>query len=230
MHTIPRPSAGLIPLAVLALLSSGCYNPIEEEEDLVILLPAPVLDLTPPQDGSLRTAVLAGGCFWGVEAVFEHVRGVVEVVSGYSGGTEEEAVYDLVLTGHTDHAESVRILYDPAQVSYGQLLMVFFSVAHDPTQLDHQGPDWGPQYRSNVFYEHQDQLDVVRAYLDQIEAEGLFPKEIVTRLDPLEAFYLAEEDHQDFVARYPEEPYVVFIDLPKIENLRRFYPELFERP
>jgi peptide-methionine (S)-S-oxide reductase len=175
-------------------------------------------------------AILAGGCFWGVEAVFEHVKGVVEVVSGYAGGSEEQAVYDLVVSGLTGHAESVRIVFDPEQVTYGRLLQVYFSVAHDPTQLDRQGPDYGKHYRSHVFHVDQAQRDVVTAYIDQLTDEGLFPRAIVTRLDPLEAFYLAEEEHQDFVARNPEEPYVVFYDLPKLENLRRLFPELYRVP
>lgn len=231
---MPRTSLPMRRLAaplVVACLAAGCADPVEPEQvDLVVLLPAPTLDLPPPQGGGLRTAVLAGGCFWGVEAVFEHVRGVVDVVSGYAGGSAEDALYDRVVSGVTDHAESVRIVYDPGVVSYGQLLRVFFSVVHDPTQLDRQGPDWGRHYRSNVFYADEAERGVVRAYLDQLTDAALFPREIVTRLDPLETFYEAEEDHQDFVARYPEEPYVVVFDLPKIENLRRFYPELYEAP
>jgi peptide-methionine (S)-S-oxide reductase len=173
------------------------------------------------------TAVLAGGCFWGVEAVFEHVRGVVDVVSGYSGGNAETAEYEKVNTGVTGHAEAVRITYDPSQVSYGELLRVFFSVAHDPTQKDRQGPDVGPQYRSAIFFADAEQERVARAYVAQLEKARFFKRPIVTEITSLRAFYQAEEYHQDFAARNPRHPYIVHHDLPKVERLKAGLPELY---
>jgi peptide-methionine (S)-S-oxide reductase len=176
-------------------------------------------------DGT-KTAVFAGGCFWGVEAVFERLDGVLEVVSGYSGGDEDTAHYTLVGTGTTGHAESVRIVYDPQRVSFAVLLEVFFNVAHDPTQLNYQGPDRGPQYRSAVFYTDEEQKHITDGYIEQLDAEGTFAKPIVTQVVPLEAFYPAEEYHQDFMRRNPRHPYIVYWDLPKIRHLEEEYPEL----
>ena len=180
-----------------------------------------------PAARAAATAVLAGGCFWGVEAVFEHVRGVVSVASGYSGGNAETADYEQVNTGTTGHAEAVRITYDPSQVSYGELLRVFFSVAHDPTQKDRQGPDVGPQYRSAIFFADAEQERVARAYVAQLEKAKFFKGPIVTELAPLRAFYRAEEYHQDFAARNPTHPYIVHHDLPKVERLKAGLPELY---
>ena len=179
-------------------------------------------------DGTVGTAVLAGGCFWGVEAVFESVKGVLDVVSGYSGGTAATARYELVLLGVTDHAEAVEVHFDPAQISYAQILHIFFSVAHDPTQLNRQHPDVGPHYRSNVFFVDEAQRLAAVTYIAELDADGVFPRPIVTRVDSREAFYPAEERHQDFVTKNPRDPYVVKYDLPKLANLKRLFPYLYE--
>lgn len=177
-----------------------------------------------------QTAVLAGGCFWGVEGVFEHMRGVQSVVSGYAGGNSSTASYEEVGTGRTGHAESVQITFDPKDVSYGDILRVFFSVAHDPTQLNRQGPDTGPQYRSAIFYASDAQRDLARSYVAELDKSGKFPRAIVTRVDALTKFYPAEKYHQDFIAHNPRHPYVVFNDLPKIRELKRLYPEYYREP
>ncbi len=173
------------------------------------------------------TAVFAGGCFWGVDAVFKHVRGVSKVVSGYAGGTAETAHYETVGTGTTGHAESVRITYDPSQVSYADLLRIFFSVVHDPTELNRQGPDTGTQYRSAIFYTSEDQKKTAQAYIEQINAAKVFSGPIVTEVAPLRAFYPAEEYHQDFLARHPNYPYIVFYDLPKLQALKQQFPQAY---
>jgi peptide-methionine (S)-S-oxide reductase len=174
-----------------------------------------------------QTAVLAGGCFWGIEGVFERVRGVKSVVSGYAGGDKRSATYDSVSSGTTGHAESVMITFDASVVSYAELLRVFFSVAHDPTQLNRQGPDTGTQYRSGIFYGDETQRDLARAYVAELDKSGKFPRKIVTRVEPLAAFYPAEGYHQDFIAKNPGNFYVVVNDLPKIRELKRLYPELY---
>ena len=193
--------------------------------------------LTPPSGhalaapgAKLETAILAGGCFWGVEAVFEHVRGVSDVVSGYAGGDARSASYDAVSSGRTGHAEAVRVVYDPSVVSYGELLRVFFSVVHDPTQLDRQGPDVGPQYRSAIFYSTEEQRRAAVAYVEQLAQAKSFPQPIVTRIDPLDAFYVAEDYHQDFAARNPLHPYIVYHDAPKVEALKEHFPKLYREP
>jgi peptide-methionine (S)-S-oxide reductase len=171
--------------------------------------------------------VLAGGCFWGVQGVFEHLRGVTRVVSGYAGGDRGTAQYETVSTGSTGHAESVQISFDPSQVSYGEILRVFFSVAHDPTQLNRQGPDTGPQYRSAIFYANAQQKKIAEAYVAQLGRSGAFHRPIVTRIDPLKGFYPAEAYHQDFLLKNPNHPYIVFNDLPKIRNFQQTLPELY---
>jgi peptide-methionine (S)-S-oxide reductase len=177
--------------------------------------------------GGAATAVLAGGCFWGIEAVFEHVKGVIDVVSGYAGGTEETARYPIVSSGETGHAESVRVTFDPSKVTYGKLLEVFFSVAHDPTQLNRQGPDTGPQYRSAIFYANEDQQKVARAYIEQLNRSGAFSRPIVTQVTALDRFYPAEAYHQDYMKHHPLEPYIVFNDRPKVEHLKQQFPDLY---
>jgi len=189
-----------------------------------IVIAAPVLD-NPKTSGSLQTAVLAGGCFWGVQGVFQHVRGVRKVLSGYAGGDRNSADYEAVSSGDTGHAESVQIIFDPAEVSYGKLLQIFFSVAHDPTQLNRQGPDSGAQYRSEIFYSGDSQRKIAQAYIAQLNKSGTFRRAIVTRIDPLKGFYAAEDYHQDFMIRNPRHGYIVANDLPKIENLKRLFPE-----
>ena len=188
--------------------------------------PAPVHDL-PASGQKSATAVLAGGCFWGVEAVFDHLKGVTSAVSGYSGGTKSTASYETVSSGKTTHAESVKITYDPSQVSYGTLLRVFFSVAHDPTQLDRQGPDTGAQYRSEIFYESEDQKRVAEAYIQQLNASKIFASPIATLVQPLTGFYPAEPEHQKFVAHNPNYAYVVTFELPKLARLQREYPQFW---
>jgi len=190
-------------------------------------LPDPAVDIPMAKISGTQTAVLAGGCFWGIEGVFEHVKGVTRVVPGYAGGTADTASYHQVSSGRTSHAESVRISYDPARISYGQLLKVFFSVAHDPTELNRQGPDTGTQYRSAIFFANDDQKRVADAYIAQLQAAHAFPRPIATRVTPLEGFYDAEAYHQDYLVHHPTQPYIIINDLPKIINLQRQYPDLY---
>ena len=179
----------------------------------------------PQSTGSgLATAVFAGGCFWGVDAVFKHVNGVSEVVSGYAGGSAATAHYPIVGMGTTGHAESVKVTYDPAKISYADLLKVFFSVAHDPTQLNRQGPDVGPQYRSAIFYADDQQKEIAQRYIDQLNKAKVFPKAIVTQVSALEKFYPAEDYHQNYLALHPTQPYIVYNDLPKVAQLKKEFP------
>lgn len=195
--------------------------------DAAVSLPDPAVDTPAAAKSGMQTAVFAGGCFWGIEAVFEHVKGVSQAVSGYSGGTAETADYQKVSSGNTRHAEAVQVTYDPSKVSYGQLLKVFFSVAHDPTELNRQGPDVGPQYRSAIFFADDNQKRVAQAYVAQLQAAKVFPRPIVTELAPLKAFYAAEAYHQDYVVRNPNQPYIVYNDLPKIAHLKQQFPQLY---
>jgi len=181
----------------------------------------------PMPGAALQTIVLAGGCFWAIEAVYEHIKGVTKSVSGYAGGTKAQADYDAVSSGSTGHAEVVRVTFDPAQVSLQKLLQVFFSVAHDPTQLNRQGPDVGPQYRSAIFFASEEQERTARAYVDQVTKAKAYKRPIVTQIVKLEAFYPAEEYHQDFAEKNPTYPYIVFHDKPKIDNLRAQFPDLY---
>jgi peptide-methionine (S)-S-oxide reductase len=187
-------------------------------------LPDPVVDIPLTGESGTQTAVLAGGCFWGVEGVFEHVKGVTRVESGYAGGNADTATYGQVSSGRTGHAESVRIAYDPARISYGQLLKVFFSVAHDPTELNRQGPDTGTQYRSAIFYSNAQQKRVADGYIAQLQKAQAFPRPIVTQVAPLKGFYDAEAYHQNYLTRHPNQPYIVINDLPKIAALRQQFP------
>jgi peptide-methionine (S)-S-oxide reductase len=181
----------------------------------------------PAGSGALQTAVLAGGCFWGTQGVFEHVKGVRKVLAGYSGGERSTADYESVSTGRTGHAESIQITFDPAVVSYADLLRVFFSVAHDPTELNRQGPDTGTQYRSEIFFADESQQKTALAYIAQLDQAHVFGHPIVTRVDPLKGFFAAEGYHQDFLVRNPTYPYIVYNDLPKIANLQRQLPEIY---
>ena len=174
-----------------------------------------------------QTAVFAGGCFWGVDAVFKHVKGVADVVSGYAGGSAATANYEMVSTGATGHAEAVRVSFDPAQVSYRQLLEVFFSVAHDPTQLNRQGPDVGSQYRSAIFYTSAEHQKIAQSHIDQLTAARIFSSPIVTQVVPLQQFYPAEGYHQNYLALHPNQPYIVIHDLPKLAQLRKQFPALY---
>jgi peptide-methionine (S)-S-oxide reductase len=189
-------------------------------------LPLPTVDL-PPGQATSATVVLAGGCFWGVQGVFQHVKGVTNAVSGYAGGEKKTADYEVVSTGRTGHAESVSVTYDPRQISYGRLLQIFFSVAHDPTELNRQGPDTGTQYRSAIFPVSAEQADVAKAYVAQLDQAHAFKKPIVTRIEPDRAFYPAEAYHQDFLTRNPSYPYIAINDLPKIDDLKRLLPDLY---
>jgi peptide-methionine (S)-S-oxide reductase len=210
-------------LAALAVitLALGCGA---NAETINQQIPAPVVD-TPASEASSEVAVLAGGCFWGLQGMFEHVKGVTRVVAGYSGGSKETAHYEMVGTERTGHAESVQITFDPKQVSYGQLLRLFFSVAHDPTQLDRQGADSGPSYRSEIFFSSPAQERIARAYVAQLTAAKAFASPIVTRIERLKGFYPAEDYHQDYLIHHPDEMYIVMNDLPKIAALHRVYPE-----
>ncbi len=226
---------GRWPIALLAVLAfaaigiASVKTPLIAAETPVVLAP-PALD-NPLAPGPAQTAVLAGGCFWGVQGVFEHVRGVRQVLAGYAGGEPSTAQYETVSSGTTAHAESVKIIFDPAQVSYGRLLQIAFSVVHDPTQLNRQGPDVGTQYRSAVFYADEMQKRIAEAYIRQLDAAHAYPRPIVTRVDPLQGFYPAEDYHQDYLIHHPSAPYIAFFDLPKVENLKRSFPELYnERP
>jgi peptide-methionine (S)-S-oxide reductase len=192
-----------------------------------VSVPSPLIDEAPATNRGQETAVFAGGCFWGVQAVFEHVKGVIKATAGYSGGSATTAEYSTVSTGSTGHAESVQIIYDPSQITYGQLLRVFFSVAHDPTQLNRQGPDHGTQYRSAIFYNSDEQKHIAEAYIAQLEEGKVFPRRIVTQIAPLKAFYAAEAYHQDYAAHHPADPYIANNDLPKVEHLRTQFPQLY---
>lgn len=188
--------------------------------------PSPTID-TSVSTPTPQTAVLAGGCFWGVQAVFQHVKGVISATSGYSGGTADTAEYETVSTGRTGHAESVKIEFDPSKVSYGQLLRVYFSVAHDPTQLNRQGPDTGPQYRSAIFASNADQQRIAKAYIEQLQSARIFNQPIVTQVVPLQKFFPAEAYHQDYLKKHPYNPYIVINDIPKLNRLRQQFPELY---
>jgi peptide-methionine (S)-S-oxide reductase len=190
-----------------------------------VSLPPPAVDAA--SGGALQTAVLAGGCFWGVQGVFEHTKGVTQAVSGYSGGTKETAHYEMVGTERTGHAESVRITYDPTQISYGKILQIYFSVAHNPTELNYQGPDRGPSYRSAIFYANDEQKRVADAYIAQLDKAHVFAEPIVTKLEPLTGFYPAEDYHQDFLVLHPAHPYIVINDLPKVDNLKHLFPDQY---
>jgi len=188
----------------------------------------PLVSVTPQTPAkNEQTAVFAGGCFWGIEAVFEHIKGVRDVESGYAGGTAKTADYDAVSSGETGHAEVVKITFDPAQVSFEQLLKVFFAVAHDPTELNRQTPDVGTQYRSAIFYANEEQKRLAENYIAELSKAKTFPKPIVTQIAALDAFYKAEDYHQDYLAQHPNQPYIVINDQPKVENLRKQFPELY---
>jgi peptide-methionine (S)-S-oxide reductase len=189
-------------------------------------LPLPAVDV-PPGDATFAVIVLGGGCFWGVQGVYQHVKGVTNAVSGYAGGDKGTASYEIVSSGQSRHAESVQVTYDPRQISYGRILQIFFSVVHDPTELNRQGPDEGPQYRSAIFPTSPQQAEVAKAYIAQLDQTHAFRKPIVTRIEADKAFFPAEEYHQDFLTRHPSHPYIVYNDLPKIQDLKQLIPELY---
>jgi len=225
MNKLSGPVPGVLKLLLTALLLSGCAQAAEQAK----VVPIPIVD-NPKAAGPLQTAVLAGGCFWGVQGVYQHVHGVRNVLSGYAGGEKSTAQYDTVSGGRTGHAESVQITFDPQEVSYGELLQIYFSVVHDPTQLNRQGPDVGTQYRSSIFYADDTQKKIAEAYIQQLDKAKLFRGAIVTRVDPGKGFYLAEAYHQDFLVNNPRYPYIVFNDLPKVRNLKQLFPKVYIDP
>jgi peptide-methionine (S)-S-oxide reductase len=208
-------------LGAAALLAGAAALRAQEP---AVQVPAPAADLAAPATTALQTAVLAGGCFWGVQGVFQHVVGVTSAVSGYAGGGASTATYEQVGSGTTGHAESVRIVYDPKVISYGRLLQIYFSVAHDPTELNRQGPDHGTQYRSTVFAADAEQARVARSYIEQLDRARTFGKPLATTVETLKAFYPAEAYHQDFLTLNPRYPYIVINDLPKVDSLKRLFP------
>jgi peptide-methionine (S)-S-oxide reductase len=215
-------------LAATAALSLGFAAPTLAAEDAVVI-PAPAMDASPAS--GIQTAVVAGGCFWGVQGVFQHTAGVVNAVSGYAGGTKATADYETVSTGRTGHAESVEIKFDPKKISYGKILQIYFSVAHDPTQLNRQGPDTGTQYRSAIFTTSDEQKKVAEAYIAQLNSAKVFGKPIVTKISALEGFYPAEAYHQDYLTLHPNQPYIAFNDIPKVENLKKLFADNYiEKP
>lgn len=226
-------SVRLSMFASAALMVAACGSGQANAPASAVPLPAPKIDAAriAAADAKPAVAVFAGGCFWGVEAVFETLQGVGQVSSGYAGATPKRlpVSYEDVSKGRTGFAESVRVEYDPAQISYGQLLQVFFSVAHDPTQRNRQGPDIGAQYRSAIYYRNNEQQRIARAYIDQLNAAKVYPNKIVTQLEPLTRFYQAEDYHQDYMRRNPNQPYIVQHDRPKLENLKRQFPQWIKR-
>jgi peptide-methionine (S)-S-oxide reductase len=225
LNTATRLAVPILCLAVAATASILTMIGQSSAETAVALPPPVVSDAD--TKSTTQKVVLAGGCFWGVQAVFQHVKGVKDAVSGYAGGKKETASYEQVSSGRTGHAESVEVTFDPDIVSYGTILQIYFSVAHNPTELNRQGPDEGTQYRSEIFYESQDQKRVAQSYVAQLEAAKIFPSPIVTQIAPLDGFYPAEGYHQDYATRNPDSPYIAYNDLPKVDNLGRLFPGLF---
>jgi len=218
-----RTASFLATAAILAALTTRMLSlPASAQEGIAI--PAPARDASATSE---QVVVLAGGCFWGVQGVFQHVQGVTRAVSGYAGGNAASANYNAVVTGRTGHAEAVKITFDPNQISYGEILRIYFSVAHDPTQFNRQGPDIGPQYRSAIFPQTTQQAEVAKAYIAQLNAARVYRAAIVTKIEAGKPFYPAEDYHQDYMTRNPHQPYILFNDLPKVENLQRLFPERF---
>jgi peptide-methionine (S)-S-oxide reductase len=211
----------------LALAAGVVAFPFAARAKKASEIPPPAVDATLAATPGEETVVFAGGCFWGVQAVFQHVKGVISATSGYSGGEAKTAEYEVVSTGSTGHAESVKVLFDPSQVTYGQLLHVFFSVAHDPTELNRQGPDEGTQYRSAVFYSTPDQLRITKAYIEQLSSAHAFKNRIVTQVVPLQGFYPAERYHQNYATVHPNDMYIMMNDAPKVKNLRQVFPQVY---
>jgi peptide-methionine (S)-S-oxide reductase len=210
----------LLPFVGLAVSGARAAEP-------AFVIPAPALDAAPPAAAGVQTIVLAGGCFWGVQAVFQHTKGVSAAVSGYAGGEKQTAHYETVGSGRTGHAESVAVTFDPRQISYGKILQIYFSVAHNPTELNRQGPDVGTQYRSAIFYANDEQKRIADAYIAQLDKTHVFKAPVVTQLEPLHGFYPAEDYHQDFAVLHASYPYIVFNDAPKVENLKRLFAETY---
>ena len=217
--------------STLLLAGALALAPFAARAESAVKIPPPAAQEQPAPSG-LETAVLAGGCFWGMQAVFQHVKGVTNAVSGYAGGEKKTAEYEIVSSGSTGHAESVRVTFDPKQVSYGKILQVYFSVAHNPTEFNYQGPDHGTQYRSEIFPQTEEQRKVARAYIAQLDAAHAFARPIVTKVDSMKAaFYPAEAYHQDYATLHPYQPYIAYNDAPKVENLKALFPDLWrEKP
>jgi peptide-methionine (S)-S-oxide reductase len=216
-------------LIAILILAAAVIGHRANAAEGAIALPDPAVDASLAAKSGKQTAVLAGGCFWGIQAVFQHVKGVKDATSGYSGGSVASPGYEEVSTGNTGHAESVKITFDPSQITYGQLLKVFFSVAHDPTQLNRQGPDTGSQYRSVIFYANEEQQHIAEAYVSQLEQAKSFPGPIVTQVVPLKAFYAAEAYHQNYATLHPDNPYIAINDAPKVEHLRQQLSSLYKK-
>jgi peptide-methionine (S)-S-oxide reductase len=215
-----RPSAVLLATAL-------AFSPLAALAESAVTIPPPAAE-APAQSGGLETAVLAGGCFWGIQAVYQHVKGVTNAVSGYAGGAQKDATYDVVSSGRTSHAESVRVTFDPREISYGKILQIYFAVAHDPTQLNRQGPDSGPQYRSEIFPQNETQQKVAQDYIAQLDKTGVYKRPIVTKTNTMKVpFYAAEGYHQDYATKHPYQPYIVINDAPKVENLKKTFPDVW---
>ncbi|MGB7284986.1 MAG: peptide-methionine (S)-S-oxide reductase MsrA [Candidatus Acidiferrum sp.] len=214
-------------IAGVGVLAWATAKPNDGRSNAKAAFPKPAVDAALAPAKSQETGVVSGGCFWGIQGVFQHVRGVVSATSGYSGGAASTAHYEEVSTGETGHAESVKIVFDPSQISYGQLLMIFFSVAHNPTELNYQGPDHGTQYRSSVFYTNDEQEKIAEAYVAQLDGAKVYSQPIVTKVVPLQGFYPAEDYHQNYLKLHPYEPYIMINDLPKITSLKKEFPSLY---
>ena len=209
--------------ALLVIPFFGLAVGVAHAAEPAVSIPPPAVEATAPPGAGPQTVVLAGGCFWGVQAVFQHTKGVTAAISGYAGGEKQTAHYEMVGTGRTGHAESVSVTFDPLEISYGKILQIYFSVAHNPTELNYQGPDVGPQYRSAIFYANDEQKKIAEAFIAQLDKAHVFKEPIATRLEPLRGFYPAEDYHQDYATLHPSAAYIVFNDLPKIENLKRLF-------
>lgn len=218
-------------LAALFFGAACALAPVLVQAEPAVVVPPPSLDETAPVSG-LETAVLAGGCFWGTQAVYQHVKGVTNAVSGYAGGAKKTAKYEMVSSGTTGHNESVQVTFNPRQISYGKILQIYFSVAHNPTELNYQGPDYGSQYRSEIFPQSAEQQKTARDYITQLDQARVFKRTIVTKIDTMKAaFYPAEGYHQDYAIKHPYQPYIVYNDAPKVENLKMLFPDLWrEKP
>lgn len=213
------------PLALL--VAAFALAPLAAQAESAVTIPAPAAE-APAQGAGLETAVLAGGCFWGIQAVYQHVKGVTNAVSGYAGGAQKDADYETVSSGRTGHAESVQVTFDPRQISYGRILQIYFSVAHDPTQLNRQGPDIGTQYRSEIFPQSEAQAKTAKDYIAQLDSAHVYPRPIATKTGTIKtAFYPAEGYHQDYAIRHPYQPYIAYYDKPKVENLKKIFPKLW---
>jgi peptide-methionine (S)-S-oxide reductase len=226
LHTEPRWMSRVIAGCAIALLAGAVWHSVLLQAQVTQMVPAPKLD-NPKAAGELQTTVISGGCFWGIQGVFQHVKGVTSAVSGYAGGEKSTAEYETVSSGTTGHAESVQITFDPAQVTYGELLQIALSVGFDPTELNRQGPDTGTQYRSEFWYANDQQKNIATAYIAQLNAAHVYSHPIVTRVDPLRGFYAAEDYHQDYLYLHPNQPYIAYNDVPKVNALKHVFPTVY---